>query len=131
MISRPEAVMCPEARHVQNHYNKLPDWWLRPDYIVERKAFVKRNPKCDRCGRKATTPGHSPEDYHSYETYKEAVRSDKCESLCNGCNLMERQDFKPCPGCVDKYHQGIIKKIRYIPSSKEMCTTCENWGKEA
>lgn len=100
-------------------------WWRRPEYIRARKAFVRRNPVCIRCGRPTQTPGHSHDDYqHGFEHYLERVLRDDCEPLCNRCNLNEKQGRKPCPVCVEiarvnKYDIGI--RIRYIPQDAEVC----------
>ena len=92
-------------------------WWKRPIYIHQRKAFVKRNPICARCGRPATTPGHSHEDYRDFKTYLNAVTFDKCVPLCNTCNLMEKKGRKPCPICVEVK----AEKIYYIGQHQEHC----------
>jgi len=101
-----------------NHHKEMALWWKRPEYIRERKAFVIRNPVCIRCGRKATTPGHSQEDYHSFETYLSAVITDKCDPLCSGCNRAESKGKKPCPLCVKENPGG---KPWYIGQEQEYC----------
>ena len=101
-----------------NHHSTMKEWWKKKEYIRERKAFVKRNPRCVRCGRPAVTPGHSAEDYHSFETYLTAVKTDKCDPLCSGCNLSEKRGKKPCPVCVQLYNGG---QIRYIGQEQEYC----------
>ena len=112
---------------IHKHELQMRNWWTRPEYIAARKAFIKRRPVCDRCGRKATTPGHSREDYErGFEGYLAAVISDKCESLCSTCNRMERSGRKPCPVCVVKFHQGLQDKIHYITEGQEMCRYCED-----
>jgi len=102
---------------ITNHHKTMQQWWSVPQYIRERKAFVKRNPVCSRCGRASTTPGHAAEDYHSFETYLAAVISNKCEPLCSGCNLMEKKGRKPCPICVSVK----AEKIYYIGQESEYC----------
>ena len=102
---------------IANHNWELQLWWTLPEYKKARKAFVKRNPVCIRCGRPTQTPGHSPEDYFSFETYLQAVISDKCDPLCNGCNLAEKRGLHPCPFCVKER----TEKIHYIGQDKEYC----------
>jgi hypothetical protein len=102
---------------IANHHKSMQTWWRIPEYIKARKAFVKRNPFCVRCGRPTTTPGHSHEDYSSYETYLQAVIDDKCDPLCNPCNGAERKGKKPCPICVKEKSE----KIHYIGQDKEYC----------
>lgn len=102
---------------IANHHKLMQMWWKRPDYIKERKAFVARNPVCVRCGRPTVTPGHRQQDYFSYQTYLQAVKSDECDPLCAGCNLMERKGMKPCPVCVKEK----VEKVRYIGQDKEYC----------
>jgi hypothetical protein len=92
-------------------------WWTKPEYIRERKAFIRRNPVCVRCGRSATTPGHSAADYSSYETYLWVVVNDMADPLCNACNLCERKGLRPCPACVREKKL----KIRYIRPEQEYC----------
>jgi len=92
-------------------------WWTLPKYKKARKEFVIRNPVCIRCGRPTQTPGHSPEDYLSFETYLNTVETDKCDPLCNACNLMEHKGMKPCPVCVKEK----TEKINYIGQDKEYC----------
>jgi len=107
----------PQNIAIANHHKSMQQWWKIPEYIAARKAFVKRNPLCIRCGRPTTTPGHSAEDYISYIAYLEAVITDKCDPLCSGCNLMERKGKKPCPVCVKEK----ADRIRYIGQDKEYC----------
>lgn len=117
---------------IAEHHKQMQLWWTLPEYRNARKSFVRRNPKCCRCGRKTTTPGHSHADYISYEAYLSAVVEDRADPLCNACNLMEKKDMKPCPECVKRYHETKGKTgIKYIRSSSEKCIVCENWGKEA
>ena len=114
----------PDLNHsILAHNAIIKIWWQDPVYIRERIAFVKRNPICSRCGRPTVTPGHSPEDYQSFERYLDAVVTDKCEPLCSGCNLMEKKGFHPCPGCVEK-HPG--EKPNYIPEQVELCRDCRD-----
>lgn len=110
-------MISPQNIAIANHHKSMQQWWKIPEYIKERKAFVKRNPVCVRCGRPTTTPGHSAEDYFSYETYLAAVVTDKADPLCSGCNLMERKGMKPCPVCVKEKSE----KTHYIPQNKEYC----------
>jgi hypothetical protein len=113
--------MTPDLNHsIAVHNTKMAQWWATPEYIIERKAFVARNPICARCGRPATTPGHSHEDYSCYAKYLIAVITDKCEPLCSACNLMEKKRKKPCPECVKQKKE----KIHYIPQDQEMCFYC-------
>ena len=109
--------ISPQNIAIANHHKSMQQWWKIPEYKKARIDFVKRNPVCVRCGRPTTTPGHSAEDYFSYETYLEAVTTDKCDPLCSGCNLMERKGMKPCPVCVKEN----TEKIRYIQQDKEYC----------
>jgi hypothetical protein len=110
-------MISPQNLAIANHHKSMEQWWKIPEYKKARIAFVKRNPICIRCGRPTTTPGHSAEDYLSYETYLQAVTSDKCDPLCSGCNLMERKGKKPCPVCV----MEKAERIRYIAQDKEYC----------
>ena len=113
--------MTPDLNHsIAVHNTKMAQWWKIPEYIIERMAFIKRNPVCCRCGRPATTPGHSPEDYLSYDRYLAVVKNDKCDSLYAACNFMEKKGKKPCPECVKQKKE----KIRYIPQDQEMCFYC-------
>ena len=94
----------PDLNHVIDaHISQMQEWWRDPEYIRERKAFVKRRPVCDRCGRPATTPGHSHEDYRDFETYLNTVKTDKCDALCSACNKAERAQRRPCPSCCENY----------------------------
>jgi hypothetical protein len=102
---------------ITNHHKTMQQWWKKPEYIKARKEFCKRNLLCVRCGRPAVTPGHSAEDYHSFETYLAAVISDKCEPLCIGCNFQESKSRKPCPVCVSVK----AEKIYYIGQHQEHC----------
>jgi len=110
---------------IDNRTAAMQSWWRLPEYIKERKAFVKRRPICDRCGRPASTPGHSHEDYRDFETYLNAVKTDKCESLCSACNKMERSGRRPCPACVEKYARDPTVRIHYITRDQETCRYCE------
>ena len=102
-----------------NHHNTMNMWWKKKEYIRERKAFVKRNPVCIRCGRPSQTPGHSAEDYrHGFNHYLEQVKNDSCDPLCNACNRNENKGRKPCPVCVQLYNGG---QIRYIGQEQEYC----------
>ena len=115
----------PDLNHsITVHNNTMQTWWKKPDYIHEREAFVGRNPVCLRCGRPAVTPGHEHSDYISYESYLNAVKTDKCDPLCSGCNLMEKKAMKPCPSCVKEYHLGKKNKIKYISQDAEVCYDC-------
>ena len=122
----------PDLNHsITAHTRTMNTWWTKPEYIRERKAFIRRNPVCVRCGRPATTPGHSAADYSSYETYLWVVVNDMADPLCNACNLCERKGLRPCPVCVKLYKQGItpkgpqlIFKIHYIGQDKEHCYWC-------
>jgi hypothetical protein len=108
----------PDSRlAIANHNKTMQQWWKIPVYRKARIAFVIRNPICIRCGRKATTPGHSHEDYHSFDTYLAAVVEDCAEPLCNACNLAEKKGLRPCPECVKEKKT----KIRYIRSDQEYC----------
>ena len=101
----------PDLNHVIDaHTSQMRGWWRDPEYIRERKAFVKRRPACDRCGRPATTPGHSHEDYRDFETYLNAVKTDKCDALCSACNKAERAQRRPCPSCCEKYKRDPTSK---------------------
>jgi hypothetical protein len=102
---------------IKNHQAEMALWWKIPEYRKARIAFVIRNPICARCGRKATTPGHSHEDYHSFDTYLAAVVEDRAEPLCNACNLSEKKGLRPCPECVKEKKS----RIRYIRSDQEYC----------
>jgi hypothetical protein len=102
---------------INNHYAEMALWWKIPVYRKARLAFIIRNPICVRCGRKATTPGHSHEDYHSFDTYLAAVVTNKCDPLCSGCNLAEKKGLRPCPSCVKEKKP----KIRYIRPEQEYC----------
>jgi hypothetical protein len=102
---------------IQNHHHQMEKWWAKPEYVKERIAFVKRNPICKRCGRPTTTPGHSHEDYKSFNTYLSAVIRDVCVPLCNACNFQERKGRKPCPVCV----KLKSNKIYYIGDNAEYC----------
>ena len=116
----------PDLNHVIDaHTSQMQEWWWDPEYIRERKAFVKRRPVCDRCGRPATTPGHSHEDYRDFETYLNAVKTDKCDALCSACNKAERAQRRPCPSCCEKYKRDPTTKIHYITPDQEMCRYCE------
>ena len=140
----------PDLNHVIDaHTSQMQEWWRDPEYIRERKAFVKRRPVCDRCGRPATTPGHSHEDYRDFETYLNAVKTDKCDALCSACNKAERAQRRPCPSCAEKYKKWLCDqcentadcdekchpvmkaalwiespKIHYIAQSEEICHYC-------
>ena len=106
--------MTPDLNYsIKVHQKIMKRWWKRPEYRAARMAFIARHPVCDRCGRPATTPGHSPEDYRNFETYLRAVTYDKCKSLCSACNLMERKGMKPCSSCVSR-GDGII---HYVPQT--------------
>lgn len=107
----------PQNIAITNHHKLMQQWWTLPEYKKARKAFVVRNPVCVRCGRPATTPGHSQEDYFSYEKYLSVVQEDRCDPLCSGCNLMERKGRKPCPICVKESSE----KIHYIGQDQEYC----------
>ena len=123
----------PDLNHsIAQHNTKMKGWWKLPDYILERELFVRRNPVCVRCGRPATTPGHSHEDYIMFEAYLQAVKDDKCDPLCSACNLMERKGMRPCSGCVKAYHMTNGQtKIRYIPQFMELCGDCVDPGEKA
>ena len=115
----------PDLNHVIDaHTSQMQGWWRDPEYIRERKAFVKRRPVCDRCGRPATTPGHSHEDYRDFETYLNTVKTDKCDALCSACNKAERAQRRPCPSCCEKYKRDPTTKIHYITQSEEICHYC-------
>lgn len=105
---------------IQNHSHTMARWWVKTEYIKARKAFLIRHPVCTRCGRPATTPGHSHEDYRNFDTYIRAVDTDKCVPLCAGCNLAERKGMKPCPECVSRG----TGKIHYISQFSEQCRWC-------
>jgi len=119
----------PQNIAIANHHRSMQRWWTLPKYKQARKEFVIRNPVCIRCGRPTQTPGHSPEDYLSFNTYLSAVETDKCDPLCNACNLMEHKGMKPCPICVKNYHDILFanvipnefRKIWYIAQDKEHC----------
>jgi hypothetical protein len=101
-----------------NHNKTMQQWWKHPVYIRERKLFVIRNPICIRCGRKSQTPGHSHDQYQrGFDYYLHQVVEDRCEPLCNACNLMERSGRRPCPECVKEKKP----KIRYIRPEQEYC----------
>lgn len=113
--------MTPDLNHsIKVHNQTMAQWWKVPEYIAARKAFVARNPICARCGRAATTPGHSPEDYSCYANYLIAVITDKCEPLCSACNFMEKKGKKPCPECIKQKKE----KIYYIPQDQDECFYC-------
>jgi len=113
--------MTPNLNHsIEVHNQIMKGWWKRPEYIRERKAFVKRNPICNRCGRPSTTPGHSHEQYRNYETYLAAVANGECEPLCSSCNMQERKGKKPCPLCVSRKSEVI----HYIGQYQEECFYC-------
>ena len=106
-------------------------WWKKPAYVKARKEFIAWHPYCERCGRKATTPGHTHEDYRDFELYLSAVILGKCEALCNACNLMEKKGRKPCPKCVELYKLGMAAKgpklqfkIHYIGQDQDHCYWC-------
>ena len=102
-----------------NHHKEMALWWKRPEYIRERKAFVKRNPVCIRCGSPSQTPGHSAEDYrHGFNHYLEQVKNNSCDPLCNSCNRNEQKSKKPCPVCVKENRGG---KPWYIGQEQEYC----------
>ena len=104
---------------ITNHHNTMNMWWKKKEYIRERKAFVKRNPVCIRCGRPSQTPGHSAENYrHGFNHYLEQVKNNSCDPLCNSCNKNENKGKKPCPVCVQLYNGG---QIRYIGQEQEHC----------
>ena len=108
----------PDLNHsIAAHTRTMNTWWTKPEYIRERKAFIRRNPVCVRCGRPATTPGHSAADYSSYETYLWVVVNDMADPLCNACNLCERKGLRPCPVCVREKKL----KIRYIRPEQDYC----------
>ena len=111
--------MTPDLVHaIQEHNRIMSLWWKVPRYIVERKAFVKRNPVCKRCRRPTTTPGHSHDDYqYGFEHYLQKVIKDECEPLCNSCNFHERKGKKPCPECVKEGNGNI----RYISQFETVC----------
>lgn len=118
--------MTPDLdKAIRNHNNEMSGWWRRPEYIRARKAYVKRNPVCKRCGRPTQTPGHCHDDYqHGFEHYLGRVIQDDCEPLCNRCNLNEKHVRKPCPRCVEiarKHGYELIYQIRYIPQDAEVC----------
>jgi len=103
---------------IGNHHAEMEKWWKKSEYIRERKSFCKRNPVCIRCGRKTQTPGHSHDQYqHGFDYYIACVITDRCEPLCNGCNLAEKRGLKPCPVCVKEK----CRKIRYISPYGEYC----------
>jgi hypothetical protein len=118
--------MTPDLNYsISTRNAQMREWWKRPEYIAERKAFVTRRPVCDRCGRPATTPGHSHEDYRDFETYLDAVKTDKCDALCSACNRMERSGRQPCPSCVEKHKQDPEASIHYIRQGQDRCRYCE------
>ena len=102
-------------------------WWRDPEYIRERKAFVARHPVCIRCGKPCTTPGHSHGDYRDFRTYLDAVKTDKCDPLCNLCTKKERAGLRPCPVCIAKHKEDPTVKIHYIPadSAEGHCRYCD------
>jgi len=103
---------------IENHHAEMALWWKRKEYIRERKAFVKRNPVCSRCGRKSQTPGHSHDQYqHGFDYYLACVIADRCDPLCNACNRAESKGKKPCPACVKEK----ANKIWYIGQEQEYC----------
>jgi hypothetical protein len=113
--------MTPDLNHsISIHHQIMTMWWRLPEYKKARVAFVQRNPVCIRCGRPTTTPGHDHEDYKDYKTYLAAVVTDKCDPLCNSCNLNERSGRKPCPICVAERKD----RIRYIPQGDDRCYSC-------
>ena len=117
--------MTPDLNHsIAVHNRTMPKWWGKYEYIQARIAFIKRNPVCARCGRKATTPGHSHDQYKDYETYRDAVVNDECVPLCPACNVSERKGMKPCPECVKKYHANETIEIHYIGQHSECCKWC-------
>ena len=118
--------MSPDLNAVIDaHTEQMKGWWKLPEYIAERIAFIKRRPVCDRCGRPSSTPGHSHEDYRDFETYLNAVKTDKCESLCSACNRAERAGKRPCPSCVEKHQKDPEAPIHYITRDQETCRYCE------
>jgi hypothetical protein len=112
----------PDLNHVIDaHTSQMQEWWRDPEYIRERKAFIKRRPVCDRCGRPATTPGHSHEDYRDFETYLNAVKTDKCDALCSACNKAERAGRRPCPSCVENYKKWLCDRCENMADCDEQC----------
>jgi hypothetical protein len=111
--------MSPDlVKAIKNHQAEMALWWTKSEYVKARKAFCKRNPVCIRCGRKTQTPGHSHDQYqHGFDYYIACVITDRCEPLCNGCNLAEKRGLKPCPVCVKEK----CRKIRYISPYGEYC----------
>ena len=115
----------PDLNHSINpHDAVMHQWWRDPEYIRERKAFVGRHPKCVRCGKTCTTPGHSHEDYKDLQTYLNAVKSDKCDPLCSLCNKKERAGLHPCPVCVAQHRANPEHPIHYIRADQEFCGAC-------
>src|SRR5512137_136743 len=107
-----------QNKAIENHHTEMESWWSKREYIRERIAFCIRNPVCIRCGRKSQTPGHSHDQYlHGFEYYLKMVVEDRCEPLCNSCNLNERKVRKPCPVCV----KMKTNKIYYIAAQSEYC----------
>lgn len=108
----------PDLNHsIAVHTKVMNTWWTKKEYILARKAFIRRNPVCVRCGRPATTPGHSASDYSSYETYLWVVNNDMADPVCNACNLCEKKGLRPCPVCVKEHKL----KMRYIRPEQEYC----------
>ena len=110
---------------IDTHNETMKGWWKLPEYIRERKAFVIRYPVCIRCGRPAVTPGHSHEDYRDFQTYLNAVKTDKCDPLCSSCNKAERAGKRPCPECVKAHKGNPETKIHYITQEQDRCRYCE------
>ena len=118
--------MSPDLNPViNNRLAEIGKWCRTPRHIKARNAQIAKHPKCSRCGRPATTPGHSHEDYRDFETYLNAVKTDKCESLCSACNKAERAGKRPCPSCVEKHKQDPEAPIHYITRDQETCRYCE------
>jgi hypothetical protein len=116
----------PDLNHsIDLHNRVMHTWWKKPEYIEARKAFVARHQVCIRCGRPCTTPGHSHEDYRDYQTYLNAVITDKCDPLCSRCNNMERSNRRPCPVCVAQYTKDPTVHIHYITPDQWVCRFCD------
>lgn len=92
---------CPQEVRAQNHRIRNTGWWQDPAYRARTEQFLKDNPVCEYCDRKATVVHHD-EDwmYASQEAYFDPANF---TPACARCHREYRQGKVICPECRQHY----------------------------
>ena len=106
--------VCPEEIRAQVHKDALQEIWASPEWTAACDAYLKTNPVCSWCGKKASLPHHiDPDDYKDKAKYIDFTRS-KVIPLCHRCHEELRKGRRVCPKC----------RKHYIPLNDYQCKYC-------